>query len=99
MGVRGTTFFASFGKKESTDIWMCVNEGVVGVHSSSEKKGKLVKAGEGVKIANGENTSKPKPLPWTKNLNWKFESENAEELINKLNIEDAYSNPLDFYYE
>lgn len=99
MGVRGTTFFASFGKKDSNDIWMCVNEGEVSVKSSLENEEKLVKSGEGVKIFKGEKTSTPKPLPWTKNLNWNYQSENTEDLINKVNIEEAYSNPLEFNYE
>lgn len=99
MGVRGTTFFASFGKKESNDIWMCVNEGEVAVQTSRESSPKLVKAGEGVKVQNGEKTSNPKPLPWTKNLNWNLQSDNADELVNKVKIEEAYSNPLEFNYE
>ena len=99
MGVRGTTFFASFGKNGSSDIWMCVNEGTVAVKSSSEKEAKLVRQGEGVQVKNGEKTSIPKPLLWTKNINWNLDSENAEELKNTINIEDAYANPLEFYYE
>ena len=98
-GVRGTTFFASFGTKGSSDIWMCVNEGSVSVRSSSEKEAKLVHEGEGVQVINGEKTSPPKPLAWTKKLNWNLNSENEEDLKNTINIEDAYSNPLEFYYE
>ena len=99
MGVRGTTFFASYGKKESKDLWMCVNEGEVAVKSNLEESEKIVKSGEGVRVTNGEKTSEPKMLPWTKNLNWNFQSDNENELANKVNIEDAYLNPLDFYYE
>jgi ferric-dicitrate binding protein FerR (iron transport regulator) len=99
MGVRGTTFFATFGKNSNNDIWMCVNEGTVSVKSTSEKEPKLVHQGEGVQVKNGDKTTTPKPLLWTKNINWNIESENAEELKNHINIEDAYANPLEFYYE
>ncbi|MBC7714870.1 MAG: FecR domain-containing protein [Rhizobacter sp.] len=99
MGVRGTTFFASFGKQGSSDIWMCVNEGTVAIRSSVEKEAKLVNAGEGVQVKNGEKTSKPTPLVWTKKLNWNLSSESDADFKDTVNIEEAYTNPLDFNYE
>ena len=96
MGVRGTEFFASYGSGK--DIWMCVNEGIVSVKSKSENKQTLVNAGEGVVIKKGSGTSKPKPLAWTKKLNWNMDPK-VGEVVNKVSIEAAYSDLLDEDYD
>ncbi|MCP4911776.1 MAG: FecR domain-containing protein [Oligoflexia bacterium] len=93
MGVRGTQFFVSLGNKN--DSWMCVNEGLVEV-KSKDNKTVLVKEGEGVKVA--QTVSDPKPLPWTKRLNWEMVG-NEKEIENKVNIEDAYQDLLDQDYD
>lgn len=93
MGVRGTQFFVSLGNKN--DSWMCVNEGLVEV-KSKDNKTVLVKEGEGVKVS--KSVSDPKPLPWTKRLNWEMEG-NLKEIENKVNIEDAYQDLLDQDYD
>jgi hypothetical protein len=97
MGVRGTEFFASLGKKDTEDLWMCVNEGFVDV---KDRKGKvtLVKAGEGVRVVDGKKTTAPKFLPWTKKLNWNMNPKKGD-LKNKVNIEDAYEDVLDLDYD
>lgn len=93
MGVRGTEFFVSYGTSNN-DTWMCVNEGVVQV-DSDKRKGVNVKAGEGVKVS--KSVSDPKFLPWTKKLNWNFNPK--KDLENKVSIEDAYKDPLNFDYD
>ncbi len=96
MGVRGTTFFASIGKKQ--DVWMCVKEGVVGVKTKKQNKETLVKAGEGIVARSEGEVSKPKPLPWTKKLNWDNDPESGD-LTNTVSIEEAYVDLLDFDYD
>ena len=96
MGVRGTEFFASLGKKGKKDVWMCVNEGKVAVAKKGQKKAVLVKEGQGIVAPEEGEISEPKPLPWTKKLNWKMEGEDLE---NTVSIEEAYENPLDLDYE
>jgi len=94
MGVRGTRFFVSYGTS-SKDAFMCVRNGVVEV-STKEGKTVKVKEGEGVKIG-GKGISKPKFLPWTAKLNWNLDSK--KNLKNKLDISEAYTDPLDFEYD
>lgn len=96
MGVRGTEFFASYGSGK--DVWMCVNEGIVAVRSIKEKKPVLVKQGEGVVVTKEEGTSEPKPLAWTKKLNWNMDPTSGE-VENKVPIESAYSDLLDEDYD
>ncbi|MFT6068631.1 MAG: hypothetical protein ACJAT2_003725 [Bacteriovoracaceae bacterium] len=96
MGVRGTEFFASYGTGK--DVWMCVNEGIVSVRSKTEKKATLVKAGEGIIVKDGNKTSEPKPLKWTKKLNWNMDPASGD-LENKVSIESAYTDLLDQDYD
>lgn len=103
MGVRGTEFFAAYGKSEAdgrinskTDVWMCVNEGLVAI-KAKDKKIVEVKAGEGVRVKKGKKTSKPRPLAWTRKLNWAMDPK--EDLVNKVNIEEAYYDLLDQDYD
>ena len=102
MGVRGTKFFASFGKQANKskrkDLWMCVNSGLVEVRTTHTKKSILVKAGEGVHVKEGTEVSEPKPLMWTKKLNWGFDSTKGD-LTNKVEIEEAYTDLLDKDYD
>ena len=98
MGVRGTVFFVSYGKKKPEDVYMCVNKGVVAVKSDKDSKEVLVKEGQGVVIAKGKETSNPKFLPWTKNLNWKL-SPSEKDLINKADIEESYNDMLERDYD
>ena len=97
MGVKGTEFFTSFGK--DGDLWMCVNEGTVAVSNPNSKQVTTVKQGEGVVIKNGDKTSAPKPLPWTRKLNWNYLADSNKELENKVSIQEAYSDLLDIDYE
>ncbi|CBW25861.1 conserved hypothetical protein [Halobacteriovorax marinus SJ] len=98
LGVRGTQFFVSYGKKSGQDEWMCVNEGEVAVRPKGKATKVLVKKGEGVQIKSKQEVSTPKPLAWTQKLNWNF-NENSSELENKVNIEDAYTDILDQDYD
>jgi hypothetical protein len=96
MGVRGTEFFASYGTGK--DVWMCVNEGVVAVRSKKEKKSTFVKAGEGVVVKDGDKTSAPRPLKWTKKLNWNMDPESGT-VENNVSIQSAYTDLLDQDYD
>lgn len=96
MGVRGTEFFASYGK--NNDIWMCVNEGIVTIKAENDSKETSVKKGEGVLVKNGKETSEPRPLPWTKNLNWSM-NPSEKDLANKIKIQEAYKDELDYDYD
>ncbi len=99
LGVRGTQFFVSYGKKvKSKDSWMCVNKGLVSVKPKSSKKEVLVKAGEGVHIKDKNNVTPPKSLPWTKNLNWGFDRRKGK-LDNTVSIEEAYGDILGQDYD
>jgi hypothetical protein len=102
MGVRGTKFFASYGKQKSPDkrkdLWMCVNSGLVEVKTNASKKTVLVKAGEGIEVKEGKEISDPKALAWTKNLNWEFDAKKGD-LENKVSIEEAYTDLLDKDYD
>ena len=97
-GVRGTEFFTSYGTK-ANDVWLCVNEGLVEVKPADGQKGKsvLVKEGEGIAVT-GKGISKPRPLPWTKNLNWDMDPK-SKDLVNKVDIESAYTDLLDQDYD
>ena len=102
MGVRGTSFFASYGKQQKKkvrkDVWMCVNEGLVEVQNIKSGQKVNVKAGEGIKVDKGDKISEPKPLAWTQKLNWNMD-ESKGDLDNKVSIEDVYSDPLDQDYD
>ena len=96
-GVRGTQFFTSYGRSDKDDDnWLCVNEGVVEVKKIGETKATLVKAGEGIRV-DAKGVSAPKPLPWTKKLNWSMKP--SEDLENRVNIEEAYTDLLDKDYD
>tara|TARA_R110000868_G_scaffold25366_2_gene98855 strand:+ start:666 stop:1322 length:657 start_codon:yes stop_codon:yes gene_type:complete len=92
MGVRGTEFFVAHGK--TSDVWMCVNEGLVAVTSKKVENPVLVKAGEGIKLSGGVDISDPKALPWTRKLNWKLDPALGD-LANTVSIEEAYASPLE----
>lgn len=79
MGVRGTQFFVSANE---SDVWMCVQEGVVAV-----EKGKTVvevPAGKGV-FVDKKDVSKPAAFAWTKKINWKMDPKEGE-LDHKINL-------------
>ncbi len=92
LGVRGTEFFVSYGKKLKDDVFMCVNEGSVFV-TTDNKKGTIVKEGEGVNISSSKKISRPKFLPWTKDLNWSLNPK-TKNLENDASIEEKYGDPL-----
>jgi ferric-dicitrate binding protein FerR (iron transport regulator) len=98
MGVRGTRFFVSDGKGSAEDIWMCVNEGKVVIKSKMEKKSTTVKAGEGVVVKDASKTSEPRPLAWTKKLNWNMNPKKGK-LVNQVSIEEAYNDLLKHDYD
>ncbi len=92
MAVRGTQFFVSYGKDLKDDVFMCVNKGSVLV-SSDNKKGTIVKEGEGVNISSKRQVSRPRFLPWTKDLNWNLNPKDKN-LENSASIEEKYGDPL-----
>jgi len=95
LGVRGTEFFVSYGKNPKDDVWMCVNEGLV--EAKTRKAKAMVKAGEGIGVKK-DSMSAPKPLAWTKKLNWSMD-ENSSDLENKVSIEEAYTDLLGRDYD
>ena len=96
-GVRGTQFVTSYGRnKNPDDNWLCVNEGEVEVSLIGRKGLTSVKAGEGISVSK-KGVSSPKPLPWTKKLNWSMDPKS--DLVNKVNIESAYTDLLDVDYD
>lgn len=95
MGVRGTEFFASYN---NDDVWMCVHKGKVLVKAKGDKKATLVKQGEGVLVKKGKETTDPKAYPWTEKLNWNMDPEKGK-TESEIEIEDAYSDPLDQEYD
>tara|TARA_Y100000296_G_C5165666_1_gene254426 strand:- start:1543 stop:2229 length:687 start_codon:yes stop_codon:yes gene_type:complete len=97
MGVRGTQFFVSYGKDKKDDVFMCVNKGSVWV-SSDKKKAIIVNEGEGVNINSKRKISRPKFLPWTKNLNWSL-NPSAKNLENDAKIQEKYGDPLTQDYD
>ncbi|MCR9203467.1 MAG: FecR family protein [Halobacteriovoraceae bacterium] len=97
MGVRGTQFFVGFGQKKLKDVYMCVRKGEVLIKGEEQKRATLVKTGEGVVVPEGKRSTKPKPLPWTKDLNWNLDPE--KEVVNKASIEESYEDPLEREYD
>lgn len=96
-GVRGTQFFTSYGSgKKPNDNWLCVNEGLVEVTNIKTNKKVMVKAGEGISVTE-KGISNPTPLPWTGKLNWSMDPKT--DLVNKVNIESAYTDLLDKDYD
>ncbi|MCC7443090.1 MAG: FecR domain-containing protein [Bdellovibrionales bacterium] len=90
MGVRGTKFYAAISqRKERKDLWMCVNEGRVGITDSISGKEVVVKAGQGVLVPEGKATTPPKAYPWTKKLNWNLNPEKGD-TENKIDLKSAY---------
>ncbi len=79
-GVRGTQFFVQVNGPD--DQWMCVNEGVVNVTSSS--KSIDVPAGKGV-FVDKKSVSTPKAYAWTKGINWKMDAKEGS-LEHKINL-------------
>jgi len=71
-GVRGTQFFMAYGKqvKESSDVWLCVNEGAVLVAVPDSGKSAVVNKGEGINVIGGKELTDPEVYDWTKDLNW-----------------------------
>jgi len=67
LGVRGTKFFVQ--ATGESDLWMCVQEGVVNVETRGVKKAVDVPAGKGVFVGEKE-ISTPKAYAWTKGINW-----------------------------
>lgn len=100
--VRGTEFFTAYGrstgkKRKKSDLWLCVNEGVVDV-SSLETDGKTeVKAGNGILIPAGKGPTKPQPYDWTKTLNWNMDPA-VGGVEDKTSLDAAYSDLLDQDY-
>lgn len=97
MGIRGTVFFVAYGEEVKDDVYMCVKEGVVAIKSGKEEKPTMVKEGQGVVAKKGLNTSAPRMLPWTKNLNWSFNEDT--DLKNKAKIEESYGDILNKDYD
>lgn len=97
--VRGTRFFTAFGRTRGSerDLWVCVDEGLVEVGSTSSKARKNVPAGQGVLIKGEKDVTKPQPYNWTKKLNWNMDPAKGT-VEDKTSLDSAYSDLLDQDY-
>lgn len=100
-GVRGTEFFASFGRKvggaAAADVWLCVNEGAVEVKAEGDK-GVAVKAGEGIVVPEGKTVTPPRPYAWTKGLNWNMDPAKGE-VRDRTRLDKLYRDPREVHYD
>ena len=99
-GVRGTEFFIAYGRKieETSDVWLCVNEGSVAVSVQGQRKTAVVKEGEGINIVAGNKLTKAKKYPWTKDLNWNTDPGRGD-VKDNTSLDNAYSDLLDQDYD
>ena len=98
VGVRGTEFFVSYSKNDS--VFTCVHKGSIWVSADQNKmkmKATIVKEGEGLSVSKDERVSKPRFLPWTKNLNWSLDPSDKD-LENSAKIDESYLNTLEEDY-
>jgi ferric-dicitrate binding protein FerR (iron transport regulator) len=97
--VRGTQFFTVFGREhgKAKDLWVCVNEGAVDVHTDASKETLRVPAGKGVLIKSGLDATKPQAYDWTKQLNWNMDPKGGA-VEDKTVLDKAYSDLLDQDY-
>lgn len=98
MAVRGTKFFAAYGRENkdaNDDLWMCVKEGKVVIETAG--KSVTVKEGEGVFVEKGNAIGKPRPYKWTQNLNWEMNTK--KDVLNKVNIKAQYDDLVDLDYD
>lgn len=101
MGVRGTEFFTSIGRKENgedPDVWMCVNEGQVEVTTAQSSQSALVNAGEGIFVNRGKEITPPRPYSWTKSLNWNMDPKKGS-IQNGNSLDSAYKNLVEQDYD
>jgi ferric-dicitrate binding protein FerR (iron transport regulator) len=100
MGVRGTEFFVAYGRTidRHPDIWVCVNTGSVEVAIIETQDTLIVEEGEGINIVGGTNLTSPQRYPWTRKLNWNMDPA-AGEVIDRTDLEQAYSDLLDQDYD
>lgn len=100
MGVRGTEFFVvrPANAKQAKDVWMCVNEGIVEVKNIDGTNKQLVKKGQGIHVKDGKKITPPKSYPWTQKLNWNMDPKKGD-LDNKIELESAYRDLLDYDYD
>ncbi|AHC16527.1 FecR family protein [Salinispira pacifica] len=101
-GVRGTEFFTLFGKQveDEPDVWLCVNEGVVGVSVPQvDPSGEtLVREGEGINILAGKTITDPRFYEWTTELNWNMDPQ-AGSVADDTSAEALYDDLLDIDYD
>ncbi len=100
MGVRGTEFFVAYGRTidRYPDIWVCVNTGSVEVAILGTQDTLIVEEGKGINIVGGTNLTSAQRYPWTRKLNWNMDPV-AGEVIDRTDLEQAYSDLLDQDYD
>jgi hypothetical protein len=89
--VRGTEFFFAYGKSkgDKSDLWLCVNEGLVNVLDTSTVSNVDVKQGEGIIIPTDKAIPKPKSYAWTKKLNWNMNASTGS-VLDESDLNKAY---------
>ncbi len=100
MGVRGTEFFVAYGRSidRHPDVWVCVNTGSVEVTILGTQDTLIVEEGQGINIVGGTNLISAQRYPWTRKLNWNMDPA-AGEVIDRTDLEQAYSDLLDQDYD
>jgi ferric-dicitrate binding protein FerR (iron transport regulator) len=99
-GVRGTEFFVAYGRRidKLADVWLCVNEGSVEVSVPQTDQTVTVEKGEGINIVGGTKLTAPRRYGWTRRLNWNTDPGQGE-VMDKTNLDQAYSDLLDQDYQ
>lgn len=93
--VLGTEFFTAFGR--GSDLWICVNHGVVRVTADGSAKPAELRPGQGVLIKGGKDLTKPQAYDWTKTLNWNVDPARGG-VEDKTSLDSAYTDLLDQDY-
>lgn len=98
--VRGTTFFAAYGRDSAagSDLWLCVKEGSVAVKPEGAAGEVLVRQGEGILVEPGKGLPQPQRYKWTEGLNWNMDPGKGS-IVDATDAGSVYGDPLDKDYD
>lgn len=98
--VRGTTFFAAYGRDSAagSDLWLCVKEGSVAVKPEGSAGEVLVREGEGILVEPGKGLPSAQRYKWTEGLNWNMDPARGS-IVDKTDAGSVYGDPLDRDYD
>jgi hypothetical protein len=83
---------------QQPDLWLCVNEGAVDVSIPETGQSVVVNEGEGISIVGGVKLTQPRFYPWTRGLNWNFDTSSGD-VEDKTDLNQAYDDLLDQDYD